>query len=131
MTEAALLHVDNITVTRENGKKLLDQVTIKVGHGEVAGVLGRNGAGKTSLAYSIMGLPSYKPDLGRIFFEGSDITDLSITERARLGITLAWQYPARYEGITVAEYLRLSRKRCDEARIGGSAGFHSNGALLS
>ena len=57
MTEAALLHVDNITVTRENGKKLLDQVTIKVGHGEVAGVLGRNGAGKTSLAYSIMGLP--------------------------------------------------------------------------
>jgi len=110
MTEAALLHVDNITVTRENGKKLLDQVTIKVGHGEVAGVLGRNGAGKTSLAYSIMGLPSYKPDLGRIFFEGSDITDLSITERARLGITLAWQYPARYEGITVAEYLRLSRK---------------------
>ena len=110
MAEASLLHVDSITVTRENGKKLLDQVTIKVGHGEVTGVLGRNGAGKTSLAYSIMGLPSYKPDSGRIFFEGRDITDLSVTERARLGITLAWQYPARYEGVTVAEYLRLSRK---------------------
>lgn len=110
MTEAPLLYLDDITVSRENGKKLLDKVTIKVGHGEITGVLGRNGAGKTTLAYTIMGLPSYKPDSGRIFFEGEDITDLSITERARLGITLAWQYPARYEGITVAEYLRLSRR---------------------
>lgn len=110
MTDTPLLQVDEVTVTRENGKKLLDQVNLRVGHGEVTGVLGRNGAGKTTLAYTVMGLPSYRPNSGRIFFEGKDITNLSITERSRLGITLAWQYPARYEGITVAEYLRLSRK---------------------
>jgi len=62
-----IAYLDDITVSRENGKKLLDKVTIKVGHGEITGVLGRNGAGKTTLAYTIMGLPSYKPDSGRIF----------------------------------------------------------------
>ncbi|ACZ19029.1 ABC transporter related protein [Thermanaerovibrio acidaminovorans DSM 6589] len=104
-----LLLVEDLEVQRE-GNVILKGLDIKVNRGEVVGVLGRNGAGKSTLAYSIMGLPQYAPSKGRVIFEGQDVTDWSITDRARAGITLAWQHPARYEGITVGEYLSLSRK---------------------
>ena len=61
------------------------------------------------MAYVLMGL--YRPTSGRIIFEGEDITDISVSERAKRGITLAWQEPARFEGLTVGEYLRLSREK--------------------
>ena len=70
--------------------------------------VGINGTGKTTLTAVIMGLEGYKPK-GRILFNGRDITNLSTTERARLGITLAWQIPANFEGITVKEYLTIGK----------------------
>jgi Fe-S cluster assembly ATP-binding protein len=103
----SLLYLDEVSVTR-GGADILQNVTIQVRPREMTGILGRNGAGKSSLAYAVMGLNSYRPHSGRIFFKGKDITDWSITERARAGLTLAWQHPARYEGITVREYLRIS-----------------------
>ncbi len=54
-----------------------------------------------------MGLEGYKPTKGKIIFNGIDITKMSITERARMGITLAWQNPATFEGVTVEKYLSL------------------------
>ncbi|MDZ7722868.1 MAG: ATP-binding cassette domain-containing protein [candidate division KSB1 bacterium] len=63
---------------------------------EIHSVLGRNGTGKSTLAYVIMGLPDYKPDTGKILWKGKEITGLSIAERAKLGITVAWQEPARF-----------------------------------
>lgn len=69
-------------------------------------ITGPNGGGKSSLAKIIMGI--YKPTSGKIYFEGKDITDLSITERARLGIGYAFQQPPRFKGITVGELLKLS-----------------------
>jgi Fe-S cluster assembly ATP-binding protein len=68
---------------------------------------GLNGSGKSSLAYTIMGCEGYAPDAGRILFDGHDLNGLSITQRARLGITLAWQEPARFEGIPVGKYVEL------------------------
>ncbi|HAA47371.1 MAG TPA: ABC transporter ATP-binding protein, partial [Synergistaceae bacterium] len=103
----SLLYLDEVSVTR-GGAQILDKVTIQVKPQEITGVLGRNGAGKSSLAYAVMGLQGYRPESGRIYFKGKDITDWSITERAKSGLTLAWQHPARYEGITVREYLRIS-----------------------
>lgn len=103
----SLLFLDEVSVTR-GGADILDKVTIQVRPMEMTGILGRNGAGKSSLAYAIMGLGSHMPKSGRVYFKGQDITEWSITERARAGLTLAWQHPARYEGITVREYLRIS-----------------------
>lgn len=108
MSKKPLLQVEDLHVYRE-GNQILSGVDINVYPGEVVGVLGRNGAGKSTLAYSIMGLPQYMPSKGTITFDGQDITDWSITDRAKAGITLAWQHPARYEGISVQEYLGLSR----------------------
>ena len=109
-----LLFVDDLHVTRE-GNPILKGVTLRVNPGEIVGVLGRNGAGKSSLAYALMGTHRYTPSSGKIFFAGEDITGEPISQRAKRGLTLAWQHPARYEGITVRQYLRLSAQGVKEA----------------
>lgn len=81
-----------------------------VEEGEIHAILGANGTGKSTLAYAIMGLSGYKPSRGRILFAGEDITEKSVTERAKLGITLAWQQPASFEGLTIREYLEIARR---------------------
>ncbi|MFN3420696.1 MAG: ATP-binding cassette domain-containing protein [Armatimonadota bacterium] len=111
-----LLRIESLSLKR-NGRCILRQINLSVQRGEIHGILGLNGAGKSSLAYSIMGCADYLPDEGRILFEGRDITRLSITERARLGITLAWQEPARFEGLRVSTYLSLGMEQPDRARI--------------
>ena len=92
-----------------NGRPILRGINLRIPKGEIHSILGANGTGKSTLAYVLMGL--YRPTSGRIIFEGEDITDLPVSERARRGITLAWQEPARFEGLTVGEYLRLSREK--------------------
>ena len=71
-------------------------------------MLGENGTGKTTITYLIMGVNNYKPTAGKIIFEGQDIADLSVSQRAKKGISLAWQEPARIEGLRVRDYLKLS-----------------------
>jgi len=80
-------------------------------------MLGLNGSGKTSLALTLMGAGGYKPERGRILFAGQDITNFSLTERARLGMTLAWQEPARFEGLVTADYLALGMESPDQEQI--------------
>lgn len=92
---------------RAGGRDILRRVSLEVGSGEVVAVLGLNGSGKSSLAYTLMGSAGYAPYEGRIEFAGQDITRASITARARLGLTLAWQEPARFEGLPVAAYLTV------------------------
>jgi len=91
-----------------NGKPIISDFSLHVDKGEIHGILGENGTGKTTVANLIMGTNNYKPTAGRIIFEGQDISGLSVSQRAQRGITLAWQEPARVEGLTVREYLRLS-----------------------
>ena len=102
-----MLAVENLQL-RLNGKSIIDDLNLEVKQGEIHGVLGENGTGKTTIAYLIMGVNNYKPTAGRIIFEGQDIADLSVSQRAKMGISLAWQEPARIEGLTVRDYLRLS-----------------------
>src|SRR4030043_1689819 len=92
---------------RLNGKPVIDDLGLEVKKGEIHGLLGTNGTGKTTLANLIMGM-SY-PDEGSIIFEGQDITRYTISQRAKMGITLAWQEPARFEGLDIKEYIKLSR----------------------
>ena len=101
-----MLEIKNLKLTL-NGKPVIDDLSLEVKEGRIHGLLGVNGTGKTTLANLIMGI-SY-PDEGSIIFEGQDITRCTISERAKMGITLAWQEPARFEGLSIGEYLKLSR----------------------
>lgn len=111
-----LLELKNIHYSVEE-KEILKGINLKTKSGEIVSIIGVNGTGKTTLAAVIMGLNGYKPDKGSIIFNGRDITNLSTTERAKLGITLAWQIPASFEGITVREYLSISKDADPERYI--------------
>jgi len=102
-----ILNTENLTIHRV-GRDILHAVNLHVPKGVIYSILGPNGAGKSSLAYSIMGLDSYALSYGKIFFEGKDISQRRIWERARKGITLAWQEPSTFEGLSVEDYLTLS-----------------------
>ncbi len=93
-----------------DGKKILRGVNLEVGDREIHSIIGANGAGKSTLAYTLMGLQGYEHEEGSLIFNGEDISKLSITERARKGITLAWQEPARFEGLKVRDYLAIGAK---------------------
>jgi len=97
-------------------KKILDDFSITIKDSEVHALLGTNGTGKSTLAYLIMGCESYRPASGDILFDGNLINDLNIHERAQLGITMAWQAPVRFEGITVRDYLALKNKNKDPSQ---------------
>jgi Fe-S cluster assembly ATP-binding protein len=104
-----MLQVSNLELVL-NGKRILHDVNLQMNEGEIRSILGVNGTGKSTLAAVIMGLGGYVPTSGKILFRGEDITNFSIYERAHRGITLAWQEPARFEGLTVAEYLEIGHR---------------------
>ncbi len=101
-----MLELQNVYLEK-GGRSILAGINLRVRRCEIHSILGMNGTGKSTLAYVIMGLPEYRITRGRILFDGQDITNLSVSERAKLGITLAWQEPARFEGLTVVDYLRI------------------------
>jgi Fe-S cluster assembly ATP-binding protein len=104
-----MLVVENLQL-KINSSSIINGLDLRVDNGEIHGILGENGTGKTTIANLIMGLSNYRPTGGRILFNGEDISGLSVSERAKRGITLAWQEPARVEGLTVRDYLSLSAK---------------------
>lgn len=101
-----MLNVARINL-KKGGRQIINDVSFRVDDGEIFGILGANGAGKSSLAFALMGSPGYQPDRGSISFDGVDITHMPMDQRARLGITLAWQEPARFEGISVPDFVLL------------------------
>jgi Fe-S cluster assembly ATP-binding protein len=109
-----LLEVVGLDLARD-GRRVLCGAELSIRSGSVHVLLGPNGSGKSTLAYVIMGCPGYEPDAGVVRFAGADLAGQSMTERARLGITLGWQEPARFEGLTVRDYVGLSRTADDDA----------------
>jgi len=102
----ALLEIDHLSF-HVPARSVLDGLDLDVAAGEIHALVGANGAGKSTLAYLVMGCEGYRPATGEIRFDHHRIDDLPLHERARLGISLAWQEPARYEGLSVREYLAL------------------------
>lgn len=90
------------------GKHILKDISYTLDPGKFVAITGPNGSGKSTLAKIIMGVD--KPDSGKIFFDGKDITDWPIDERARAGIAFAFQSPVRFKGVTVHDLLNLSSK---------------------
>jgi len=104
-----MLELKNITFTvDDNGeqKTIIKDLSLTIENGRFVVITGPNGSGKSTLARIIMGIES--PTSGKIYFDGKDITDLGITERARLGISFAFQQPVRFKGIKVHDLLRIS-----------------------
>lgn len=119
----SLLEIKGLTY-EAGDKKILDDFSMTIGASEVHALLGTNGTGKSTLAYLIMGCEGYNPTSGKILFEGNVINDLKIHARAKLGITMAWQEPVRFEGISVRDYLTLNNKDLDPAHYIGMVGLH-------
>ena len=103
-----MLELRNISYVADNGetkKEILHDVSLTVSERFVA-ITGPNGSGKSTLAKVIAGIIT--PTSGQILLDGEDITGLSITDRARKGISFAFQQPVRFKGITVYDLLRLA-----------------------
>lgn len=92
-------------VDEDKGKDILNHVNLKI-EDRFTAITGPNGGGKSTLARMIAGI--IQPTEGQIWLDGEDITGLSITERARRGISFAFQQPVRFKGITVLDLIRLS-----------------------
>jgi Fe-S cluster assembly ATP-binding protein len=106
---SALLELNNLCL-RLGTHATLNGVDLSVRPREVHALLGANGAGKSSLAYAILGCAGYTPQSGEIRFDQERIEHLPLHERARRGIALAWQEPARFEGMSVGQFLRVGAR---------------------
>lgn len=107
-----MLRLENISfnVQEENKEKeIIKNLSLTVNDGKLVAVTGPNGGGKSTLAKLIMGIE--KPTSGKIYFNDTDITDMSITDRANLGIGFAFQQPIRFKGFQVIDLLRIAAKR--------------------
>jgi Fe-S cluster assembly ATP-binding protein len=91
-----------------DGQEILRGLDLEMSRGEVHAIMGPNGSGKSTLAHVLMGHPAYEVDEGEITFLGEDVLELEPDERSRLGLFLAFQYPAAIPGVTVANFLRMA-----------------------
>ncbi len=104
-----MLELKNIsyTVNDDGGnKEIIRDVSLQLEDNKFYVITGPNGGGKSTLAKLIAGI--YKPDSGKIIFDGEDITGMSITDRAKAGISFAFQQPVRFKGITVKDLITLA-----------------------
>jgi len=90
------------------GKEILKGVNLVLPKGQVHAIMGPNGTGKSTLAYTLMGHPSYEVTAGEVWFKGQNVLEMAPDERARLGMFLAFQYPVSIPGVTVANFLRTA-----------------------
>ena len=111
-----MLEMQRVFLEADDGKaEILKGIDMKLSDKKIYAVTGPNGSGKSSLAKIVAGI--YRPTSGKIVFNGQDITDADITERARLGIGYAFQQPPRFKGIRVRELLELAALN-NPARVG-------------
>lgn len=100
-----MLELRNISYCAEDDKKILDNINLKI-DGRFTAITGPNGSGKSTLAKLIAGI--IKPTSGQVLFNGEDITELSITDRAKMGISYAFQQPVRFKGLKVRDLMQIA-----------------------
>lgn len=107
-----MLTLENVSfeVQAEKGQKeIIRNMNLTIDDRKFVVITGPNGGGKSTLAKLIAGIE--KPTAGKIYFNGTDITEMSITERANMGISFAFQQPVRFKGIQVLDLIRLAAKK--------------------
>ena len=111
-----MLQLQDIAWSAPDGERILKGVSLTVPDDTLMVITGPNGGGKTTLAKVIAGLE--RPESGRILLDGEDITDLNVTERARRGVSYAFQQPVRFKGMVVRQLLELAAgERLSEAKL--------------
>lgn len=116
------LSIRNLHVKIED-KEILKGVDLTIKQGEIHALMGPNGTGKSTLAYALMGHPSYVVTEGEVMFKGRNILELSPDERSHLGVFLAFQYPVAIPGVTVANFLRTAINSRRKAEMPGDKGI--------
>ena len=111
-----MLELKDLVWKLPDGETIIDRVNMHVPAGKLTVVTGPNGGGKTSIAKLTAGL--YTPASGSILMDGQDITSLDMTQRAKKGISFAFQQPVHFKGLTVRDLLEISaEEKLDEARV--------------
>ena len=109
------LEIKDLHVNIED-KEILTGLSLTIKQGEINAIMGPNGTGKSTLAYTLMGHPNYTVTSGEVLLDGQNVLELDPDERSRAGIFLAFQYPVAIPGVTVANFLRSainSRRRAE------------------
>ena len=112
-----MLSIDKINVS-VGDKEIIKDFSIDIKPGEVHAIMGPNGTGKSTLSKVIFGNKNYKLDSGKIVFEGQDITNLTVDERARLGMFLSMQNPISIDGVQNSEFIKTAINSKKETPIG-------------
>lgn len=108
-----MLKIENLHVELEDGKKILNGISLEILAGEVHAIMGPNGSGKSTLANVLAGREGYEVTEGHVWYEGKDLLALDPEERAREGLFLAFQYPVEIPGVSNLYFLKsaLNAKR--------------------
>jgi ABC-type transport system involved in Fe-S cluster assembly, ATPase component len=102
-----MLKIEHLSV-EVDGKRILNDVNMAISEGETHALFGPNGSGKTSLLFTIAGVPRYKVTAGKIVYKNKDITDATMDERAKLGIGILFQHPPVLRGVKLRDMVRIS-----------------------
>ena len=116
MSKQTILEIKDLHVNVED-KEILHGVNLSIGADEVHVLMGPNGTGKSTLGYAITGHPRYTVASGKILFDGEDITEMSVNERARKGIFLSFQNPLEVPGVTLSAFIRSALEQKTGSRI--------------
>lgn len=111
-----LLNIQDLCVSVEDAE-ILHKVCLSIGRGETHVLMGPNGAGKSTLGNALMGNPQYKVTAGSISFDGKDITDESVNERAKDGIFMSFQNPIEVPGVSLSNFIRTALENRTGERI--------------
>ena len=114
--EKALLKIQDLHVCAEE-KEILHGVNLTVGHDETHVLMGPNATGKSTLGYAITGNPAYRITAGSIVFDGEDIMELPVNERAKKGIFLSFQNPLEVPGVTLSAFIRSALEQKTGSRL--------------
>ena len=124
-----MLELKNVSFVSTQGKEtkeIINNISLKIDERFVV-ITGPNGGGKSTLTKLIMGL--YRPTSGQILFNGEDITNMSITDRAKLGIGYAFQQPVKFKGLTVGDLIKLASGK--DLSVGESCAYLSEVGLCA
>ena len=105
----SLLSIKNLHAEVED-KKILSGLDLTIGLGEIHVIMGPNGAGKSTLANVLMGHPNYDVTEGQVTFDGENLLEMSVDERAKSGLFMSFQHPQEVPGVTLSNFIRTAKR---------------------